>query len=196
MKPWDSFLPLVLPYCPGCTDLVAEDEIRNAAEDFFARSHAWRYDTAEINTVAGQASYTPTLPAGARIVRVYGGSLDSQTLGLAESDGYRFTIGTNDAVTVSLSPAPGADGMKLIVYAALTVSESAVSLPDELYNLHRLAVADGAIARLCDRPDAPYSNPTLALQRWGRFEAAIRTARADKSRGHTAAPKRVVAQFM
>ncbi|HEV6963891.1 MAG TPA: hypothetical protein VK305_00655, partial [Roseateles sp.] len=42
MKPWSTWLPDVRPHVAGCPDLLAEHELRRAAQEFFRRSRAWR----------------------------------------------------------------------------------------------------------------------------------------------------------
>lgn len=196
MKPWDQLLPLVLPFAPGCPDLIAEEEIRNAAEEFFDRSKAWRVWTADQDTIANQADYLPTLPANTRLVKLIAAKLDGLDLGIDDSEGDVSTglplaAYTYDMANVTLWPAPTSAGQKLKVNLALTITSAATGLDDNLFNAYRLQIADGAIARLAAHEDKPYSNPGKAGMHGGKFNESIDKAKTARTYGNSTQRKRV-----
>lgn len=198
MKPWDQFLPDILPHCPGCPDLVAEEEARNAAEEFLTETKAWRQWIGGMVTVAGQTDYTPTLPTASRIVKLYEATLDGEPLDVeGSSAGERGTAykATTDLASIILGPDAPLAGKALRVRLALSLTTAATGIDNTLFNAYRMAIADGAIARICRAVDKPYSNPAKADSHEGRFQQAISTARARAARGHSSDPKRVVSQF-
>lgn len=199
MKPWDTFLPLVLPHCPGCPDLVAEDEIRNAAEEFLAKSFTWRYTTPSMVTAEGQADYTPILPAGTRMVKLHEAVLDAEPLciegNVLGETGAAYKISLPDLSTLRIGPtAPAADRI-LKAVVSLSLTKSATGLNDEIYDGFSAHIAWGAISRLCEHADKPYTNPAKAGEMTVRFNDAIADARSKRSRNHSSQPMRVRGHF-
>lgn len=199
MKQWDQFLPLVLPHCPGCPDLVAEDEIRNAAEEFFEKSYAWRYVTPAMVTVAGQTDYTPILPTGARMVKLHEGTLDGEPLeieGVALGEtGAAYKLSLPDMSVIQIGPdAPAAD-RSIKAKVSLSVSKSATSLSNEMFDAYSSHIAWGAIARLCEHADKPYTNPEKSGTMLARFQDAISDARSKRTRNNSSQRMRVRGHF-
>jgi len=199
MKPWDTFLPDVLPHCPGCPDLVAEDEIRNAAEEFLEKAFVWRYWTPAMLTALDQTSYTPLLPAGARIVKLHEATLNNLPMyieGVRGGDtGAAYKASTPDLKTIQVGPdAPAAD-LALKARVSLSITKASTGLLDELYDAYSRQIAYGAVARICAHADKPYSNPTKSGTERERFLDAITNAKADKARGNSSQPMRVRGHF-
>lgn len=198
MKPWDQFLPDILPHCPGCPDLVAEEEARNAAEEFLTETKAWRQWIGGMVTVAGQTDYTPYLPAGARLVKLHEATLDGEPLdveGIRAAERGGAYKATTDLIAIILGPDAPVAGKTLRVRLSLSLKSTATGLDDVMFDAYRMAIADGAIARICRAEGKPYSNPSKADAHEVRFQQAISTARARAARGHSSDPKRVVSQF-
>lgn len=201
MKTWADLLPLVLPRVPGCPELVAEDEIRNAAIDFYQRSLAWRMWTPGVAMVAGQALYTPTLPAGAQMVRVHAATLAGSPLDVTTADAVDGSAGlpnavyTDDLRKLGVWPIPGAAGALLAARVSLAPTESSPGIDDALFDQHRLGIASGAISRIAGQAGKPYTNGSVQAEHDGRFEAAIVDARSRAGRGNSSARRRVSGVF-
>jgi len=199
MKPWDTFLPDVLPHCPGCPDLVAEDEIRNAAEEFLERAFVWRYWTPAMVTAQDQTDYTPLLPTATRLVRLHEAllgttPLDIDTIAGGET-GTAYKACTPDLRAIRVGPdAPAAD-QTLKVLVSLTLTKASTGLPDELYDAYSRQIAYGAVARICAHANKPYTNPEKSGTERTRFLDAIDLARSDKARGNSSQPARVTGHF-
>jgi len=199
MKPWDQVLPLVLPHCPGCSDLIAESEVRNAAEDFLARSFTWRYTAGAIMSFAGEGFYTPVLPSNSRIVKLHAGTYNGASLAVEKTEattGLPNSITTPDRVRLEVSPPPAEDNVKITADLSLSLKTSATGLPDELFDQYRQAIAHGAIQRLCLHVGKSYSNPGMAVARGAMFEEAIADEKSAKVKGNTSTRKRVVLQTL
>lgn len=199
MKPWDAFLPSVLPYCPGCPDMVAEDEVRNAAEEFLAETHAWRFWTTPVDTVANQKEYTLVLPEHSRAVKLHEVLLNGEPLAIdivrAGDQHYHVKASMPTFGVLTLGPdAPGED-LPLSAHVSLSLKTTATGLPDELFDAYRMAIAEGAIARLCMAVDKPYTNPARAAASRSRFDAVMASARFNRTRGNSSAPQRVRGHF-
>lgn len=199
MKPWDQFLPLVLPHCPGCPDLVAEDEIRNAAEEFFEKSYAWRYITPAMSATDGQTDFTPILPTATRMVKLHDGTLDGEPLYVEGSAlgevGAPYKLSLPAMNYIRLGPNGAAEDSILKATVSLTITKSAASLLDELFDSYSAHIAWGAIAKLCEHADKPYTNPEKSGTMLARFQDCIADARSKRTRNHSSQPMRVRGHF-
>lgn len=199
MKPWDQFLPLVLPHCPGCPDLVAEDEIRNAAEEFLEKSYTWRYTTPSMLTSEGQTDYTPILPSGSRMVKLHQGLLDTEPLWIEGTDlgetgaAYKLSLPSMSALVIGPT-APAADRI-LKAVVSLSLTKAATGLNDEVYDAYSAHIAWGAIAKLCEHADKPYTNPEKSGTMLARFQDCIADARSKRTRNNSSQPMRVRGHF-
>lgn len=199
MKPWDAFLPSVLPYCPGCPDLVAEDEIRNAAEEFLAETNAWRIWTDPVDTVAGQKEYTLVVPEHTRVLKLLAAVLNGEPISVdltspADRDAH-FKLSMPEFGVVQFGASVPGDDLPLTVNVSLSLKTSAIGLPDELFDHYRMAISEGAISRLCMASDKPYTNPARAGAARGRFEAFIASAKYKAARGNSSRPLRVAGHY-
>lgn len=199
MMTWADFLPLVLPWAPGCPDILAEERLRQTAKDFFERSQVWRA-WLPITTIADQALYTPTLPTGARLVKLkeckvndspacVGVNPDSEDKGVPE------LAYTDDLVQVGLSPIPSADGTAVRVRAVLAVTDAADGIDDALYAIYGGVIAAGALKSLCSMPDKPFTNQQTAEDKGGEYERAIARHASAKAKGNTSRPYRTRGSF-
>lgn len=199
MKPWDTFLPDVLPHCPGCPDLVAEDEIRNAAEEFLEKSYVWRYAASGMTTVQDQTDYTPTLPANARMVKLHEATLAGAVLDIddiAEGEtGSAYKACTPDMVIIRIGPDAPAPDLAVKVRLSLSITKASTGLTDELYNAYSRQIAYGAVARICAHADKPYTNPQKSGTERARFLEEIDEAKYKKARGNSSAPARNKSHF-
>lgn len=197
MKTWEQFLPDILPHCPACPSMVAEDQARNAAEVFLSESKAWR-TWLSIATSDTETDYTPTLPAGTQLAKLHAAKLDGVDLDLAPTTpgetGGAWKAWT-DLTTITAGPAAPGAGRALSVWVSLTLTPDSAGLDDAIYNRYRLAIAHGAIARVCAASDKPYSNPGKAKEYEGKFWAVIDKARSEKARGNSSAPVRNTPHF-
>lgn len=198
MKPWDQFLPDILPHCPGCPDLAAEDAARDAAEAFFDETYTWRVWSGGMVTQAGINDYTPFLPTGSRIVKLHEATLDGTPLDIADTRGGETGSAykaSTDLAVVTVGPDAPAPNQTLRALLSLSLTKSATGLVDILFDSYRMAIANGAIARLCREVDKPYSNPAKAASHEAMFQADIERFRWRKSRANSSASRPVQGHY-
>lgn len=90
---------------------------------------------------------------------------------------------TEDRVNLNVTPAPAEEGILFEVKVALRPTEDATEIPDELGNYYADALADGAMARLYEMPDQPWSDPARAVSKRDEFNSAIKRTAARVSKG-------------
>jgi hypothetical protein len=210
---FDSFLPYILPYAPGASDLAVYQALRDAAIDFTKRSQIVQRVSAH-NVVATTQIYTPTAVSDMQVNRIIEVWWNGRLLaGVAPEDVESDTalqgaaIGTNALATggpthyfqklptdqtVSLYPVPDeALTNGLTIRAAFIPTLTAVALEDVLFNDYVEALAAGALMRLVLQPNEPYSNPPAAPAYKAVFEAGVNEAKRSRAKGKTSASRRV-----
>lgn len=178
----DVFLPDIMPFAPGCPELVAIHHARRAARFFCERTRLWRD--------SDQISVTPTscnvvcAPEGADLFEIEHASLDGRPLepisigdlddefpGWRRADpGVGRWITQTDPGAVLVVP-PSTGTLRLATF--LVPSEDAEQLPDFLAQHYRRVVADGALAEILMMPGHPYSAPDRAQFYSARFESRL-----------------------
>jgi hypothetical protein len=198
MKTWATWYPDLLPHVPGCPQILAEHELKRAAQVLFRRTRAWRVDRAAVAVVAGQESVViaPT-DAGQELVRIEAVWYDGKPLGLVTdevldagyADDWRTHTGTpTDYLQlvpgeIRLHPLPVSDATTGVT-ARLSVapSEAATGLPDDLALKFRDEIQVGAKARLMLYPNRPWTNGDLASVYGQAFDNLVGTATAAAAR--------------
>jgi hypothetical protein len=190
-KAWSTWLPDVLPHVPGCPVLVAEHEIKRAAQHFFEKSRAWHALTSLLAVAQAQATVTVTLPdASTELVRIEAAWLDgkdidpatAQDMDEAEPD-WASRTGTPTRVLlltpgiVRLFPIPMAaavQGLKL--RCSVRPSEAATGIPDDLAVQYREDITQGAKARLLIYGKKPWTDMDLGRALMASFDARAAAA--------------------
>ena len=193
-----SLYPDVLPYVPGCPDPMLDQEIRRAAIEFFRRSRAWMAWLDPIVVSSAIQEYDLDLPANAQVFRIEAASLNGReypvsglralTADPSYDNAEQAAAVSLDRLSVVLTQALG-DGDRLQIRAALTLSKTALSLDDALFDQHSDAIVEGAKYRLMRVPGVLHK-PQEAQEARGNFEAAIAAASHSAWRGHTNATPR------
>jgi hypothetical protein len=193
---WSDFLPQVLPFTPGCPDMLAIDHIRSAAREFAGETGCWNYETAPVLTKAGVAIYPLDLDSQQERVRLIGHAyldrcrydvLDGM-LGRARArtqSGGRFVYleGPQDVVVY---PPPAVDGQQLVLTLAVRPSAGADTWPDDLGE-HVNDIAQGAISTLCRLPKKEWSDRQQAKDAFELFQQAKGTVAWQVATGYTGA---------
>lgn len=178
----EDFLPLVLPYVSGCPPQTALVHLLQAAKVFCRRTLAWNVQHDAIATVAGDATYSLTLPSGTGLVKVlwceiadsfeYGvvnGSLGRKFV--REPAGRNVCLVTSPA-SIQLQPAPVLSGQDLIVDIALMPTATDTAWPDDLAE-HAEFIAAGAVGSLAAMPRVDWRDAATAVDQRDRFERRI-----------------------
>lgn len=197
---WSAWLPDILPHVAECPVMVAEHELRRAAQEFFERSRAWLVRLAPIPIVAGTDYVTVPVadPAEQSLVRVETGLYDDKRMDIFTVDGmddvsvgdWHARVGTPDALVqyqpgiVRLCPLPFADATTgLALRVALRPSDAATGIPDELYVKYRKAIAAGAKASLFGYPNKPWSSEPKADKFATMFDELVDKSLYGAARG-------------
>jgi hypothetical protein len=204
---WSDFYSLVMPWAPGCAEIVADAALRQAAIEFFQETLAWQrtLDPSLTITTAGYPDVACDITADEAIVKLLDTKLDGRPLTLARADDFDGTdepqsgmpsaAYTVDQSTVLLYPAPAASGMKVTLRVALKPSQAATGIADAPFEQYASAIAAGALARLCTQPGTSYLNPGIAGTEGERFEAAKSKARARAFMGNARTRPRVTPSY-
>lgn len=209
MKAWSYWLPDLMPHVPGCPQVLAEHELRRAAQAFFSQTMAWRVDETPRAVFAGDAelSVAPS-DSEQELVRVdaiwYDGQklepVAPETLDQQYVDDWQDRTGTPTNFlqvmpgVARLYPVPLADavvGLKLRLI--VTPSDTATGLPDDLAIRYRDEIQVGAKSRLMLYPGKPWTNPELAAVYGQAFNGLVNQATAAAARAYVQArlPSRV-----
>ena len=202
---WSAFVPYLAPYAASCPNPLVEAEARRAAIRFFRRTRAWVEWLDPVLSKDGAVEYDLDVPNGADVVRVERATLDGKPLPVlsfrdAPKDFARSDLTSQGLVSANrktfvLGNAVAA-GLTLQVQVALAPSLSATSLPDDLFELHGLDIANGALSAILAVPGAAFFQPDLAMLKGAHFEGAINAVSVDAWRGFTASTPRVKAKFL
>lgn len=212
MKRTAGFLPLILPHCPECPNMIAEQQARLAAITFCERSRAWRHvTTVEMTDAEG----TPVAPDTAAIYEIEFAEFNGDPLTPVQfstieenksgSPQYITQVAPN-AVTVSPF-IPGT--LRISVFLKpLTDSEYGTADPNDplfdRYNVvpeffiknHGNTIAAGALAEILSIPNEPWTNHAEAARYRAEFELRLRNAFRWNMRGQQRAPIRTIYRDM
>lgn len=200
MKTWDQFFPDILVHVPGCPDPTVEHAVLRAAQEFLDTTRVWKIWLDDTATVADQTEYFLPLESNSELVRLERATLDGRQIDVrAEEDlpadwrSYPNTLSTGvhstDRKTMVLLPAQQS-GLVLMVQASLKPSETATGVENDLFDLYREAISAGAVARLKDEVDKPYTDG-VGAQKWrGRFEGHMNTTSLRRARGFSSFRRR------
>lgn len=203
MQAWASWFPDLLPHVPGCPQVLAEHELRRAAQVLMRRTRAWQVDVPAVAVGAGQDVVTVAPPsADHELVRVEAAWYDgrplepttAEALDALYADDWRAHTGTPSKYIqmvpgeIRLYPVPVADAVTgLSVRLSVAPSETAAGLPDDIALRFRDDVQVGAKARLMLYPGRPWTNPELAAVYGQAFDSLVGTATATAARSYSRA---------
>lgn len=186
MKTLDDFLPRLLPYVPGCPDLLVRQGLVESAIEFCARTQIAQ-TLSTLTLREGRAAYDIELPAQQALVNVLdvlcdGLPLDPVSWPVAELPPGRpqwviKPLPSVNELTVVPTPDAQAAGKRLTVLAAFKPAPKATMLADELFADWHDAVVQGAIRRLCAMPSQPFSATGAVVMAATAFESYVADAR-------------------
>ncbi len=202
---WSAFVPYLAPYAAACPNPLLEAEARRAAIRFFRRTRAWVEWLDPVQSMEGKAEYDLDVPTGADVVRVERATLGGNPLPVLSFRDIPKDFASSDLASQGLLSANRKTfvlgnavvaGLTLQVQVALAPSLSATGLPDDLFELHGLDIANGALSTILALPGAGFYQPDLAKLKGAHFEGAINAVSVDAWRGFTASTPRVKTKFL
>lgn len=205
----DGFEPFVLPHAPACPDSMLLHHVRQAAIEFFSKTHAWRADLAAIVADGTATSFALVLPTGAVVSRLLGVSVtpaqqQPQAAEMYEADEGQERIDEEtgrllaftDALRQSVTVWPlQANGTAIKVRAVLKPSLAADELPDGLVEQYAQQIARGALATLLAVDGKPWTKPALAGTYGLQFQQDINTAARVAERGFARSGRRTTTKW-
>jgi hypothetical protein len=197
---FEDFLPDVMPYVPGCPEVVAVSAIRNAAIEFCMKSLWLVNNPATLVSVANQAAYAPVLPTDTELAAVDQVTYNASQLNpvgevdvtyLFQSPGVPQYFTQIDPVNVQLLPMPQSAGVTIRMVVALTPTKTATTCDSNMFERWGEGIGYGARARLHAIPGQPFSSPDESMRCRQMFSTAIGGARIERNRGFTRTVLRV-----
>lgn len=207
MKAWSYWFPDLMPHVPGCPQVLAEHELRRAAQAFFFQTRAWKVDVGPVTVTAGTPEWaTATGDVEQDLVRVEAAWIDgkpiepttAEKLDRDYADDWRSHTGTPTAYlqltpgVLQLYPVPLVD-VALKLRLSVSPSEVSTGLPDEMAVKYRDLMHVGAKSRLMMYPGKPWTNFDLSGVYGTAFNNLVAQATAEAARGQVQAriPSRV-----
>ena len=205
MSAFTGFLPEVLPSVPGCPIPMAINAIRNAAIQLCQESSWLTYTPAAIDIVAGTSEYALTPPTGSLVSDVLWAAHNDQNLTAKteaqldmlsgtwrtdSGDPVYYTFISRATRIIRLVPTPTTaltGGLKLRY--AIKPTPTATTVDDTVFEEWHEYIAAGALMRLLEIKDKPWSSQAEADRQLGIFAAGVMLA---KSRAAASNLKRIV----
>lgn len=203
MKAWSYWFPDLLPLVPGVPNLLAKQELLRAAQAFFAATKSWKVIEAARPVTAGTSTIDATpLNTGMEMVEIRNVNYDGKDLELMSLEGVRAkygegwetrtgTPGTAVIITPAsyrLFPIPDQDATTGAVHTiAVSPSDSATGVQDDLAVMFRDAILAGAVARLKIKSGMPWSDPAGAASYGAAFDSACGVGQIKAARGFSRA---------
>ncbi len=202
---YDTFFPEVLPYVTGCPEIVAFNAVRNAVIEFCTESWYWQHTCYAQPGIPTIAEYEPDLPDSTKFLGVVDAWYDGRNLRPKDEPTLRniywnqnwqdvqgdplFYLSDNpDCVILVPTPNVASQFNGLEMKVAVAPLRSSTGCVDAIYERYAEAIAHGALARLMQTTNQPYSNAQqgLFLQRIFRNEVQLAKAlvQRNKTRGN------------
>ena len=198
MAEWSSWLPDVRRLLPLCPDLLIGHAVKRAAQEFCARTGAWKRLLPAVAVPAGSDSIVLVPADDAEIVSALHVWLDGNPLGkkTAEelfNDDPKWPAATGaptdwleeEPGTLRLYPIPvDSAATGLVARVSQKPGEEATGIGDAIAAKYREHIAERAVSILMMDPDKAWTNLELGALKQSRFESdtdAIRTKLALES---------------
>jgi hypothetical protein len=172
----DDLVMDVLLLAPGATDNQALRELRLAAARLIEKSECWTEDI-ELETVAGQSSYTLTPTASDALVHSIDSLLFDNSSTPADERTYYLNPSTRK-LTFEANCVPSTAGQTMTATVVLIPEHQAETLPAWVLQRHAEGIAARAAARIMAPSAQVYREPSA-------FIAAVGAARMNKERRGT-----------
>lgn len=195
MKLWEAFMPYILPECPGLTEMLAEQQVKQTAREFFTKSRVIVERLDPVILAAGQRTYDLySESTKMNVIQVQGVWLNSDrrlvetTLDdLAMRDwhtqqGEPTHYVVEQLGTVSLYKTPQTSGGVLTISAVLAPSMSSLGISDSLFERHAIHIAVGTKAALMAMPGMSWTNPPLSQYYQSLYARDLNETRIDGKR--------------
>ena len=193
MKAWSQFFPDILAEVPGCPDSMLERALLRASQEFCAGTMAWKVWLSDTVTVLNTVEYDIEFESNSELIRLERATLDGRPLQMATADdlpndwmtnsaSIAPCVFTNDRKTLALLPPPAAN-LVLRVEASLKPANNAAGVEDFLFDNYVDTIAMGAMAKLMQKSNVPFSNPAKGMELDRQFTYELARIGFQKDRG-------------
>jgi len=197
MTLYTAFLPDVVPFASDCPEIVALQQVRNAAIEFCRRTDYVRHEPSLISVQQGVNTYALTTPSETEVMRLMGAYFKGRRMSAISEDAlrarymqdWRDQVGTPayflqfEPKTLVIVPKPEvAEASALRLLVSLRPTRTSQSCPDELYESFVEVIAAGARARLYEMRGQSFYDPDAAAFYRGRFMQGVSDARVERNR--------------
>ncbi len=195
---WDQWIPNILPWVPGCSIPLMEQEIVHVARDLFRRTKLWQAWSPVITTVLNQPNYTLPVTPNSDVLQIKAAICNDVPIevvnwkclptppemwnpptGVYTTDRLSFTVvgSVGDIYDQTTSGSVGvtiAAGLPLQLLLVYMPSLAATGIDDdEMASLVWDALASGTRARLMSLPKYDFTDLQLAGIEQGKYEAQV-----------------------
>ncbi len=194
MAQLSDFLNSLLPFVPQCSAPMAEQVLRDVAQDFCTFTGIVIETLEPIDIQEGRTLYDVDVPWNSDIVRISAAWFKDMPLGMFSENQATKQLFVPGAIThtgnptairltgtkefqinsVPLTDSPGG----LVVRAVLKPGMNSQSVPDILLTNYQSVIVDGALSKLLKMP-ATFRDLNLALQYEQQYQAGRVGARRD-----------------
>lgn len=191
---YSTLHPDILPEASGCSVPLMDRHIQRAAQDFFAKSLAWRYDITPITIVANVPKYSISIPANTKIRQILSVRVDGRKVNGRSKEWLDANIRDWDSQTVSrpnMYTSDGENTLRLVRVPKITVISglearvalqptlNATGIDEDMMIRWGKYIVHGALATLMDIKDSSWHDPTRASEHRVEFSHGIQTALSE-----------------
>ena len=156
---------------PGALDGVIEMEIANTLDEFLSKTNAW-VEELPLRVKPGKKDYI-VKPAAGLMVRL---------LGVNNIDDTPVMAALPNLDTIRFRDDPGVTETWIAyVVVKQAPNRGLESIPEWIYENHRLALQHGVLGRMMGHVGKPYSNERVGIYHLRKFHSLTAQVRAEKS---------------
>lgn len=200
---YETLLPEVLPYVPGCPDQSCLRAIRNATIELCTRSLVWQVLSEQEQLSKGDDAYEIDPPDEAELVMLMEVYIDGREIRPIAPDQMRFVgVGPwptssgppssyiESGGTIRFVPLPDVS-FKIVTRAAFRPTLDSTAFDDSLYRDWWEAIRSGALSRLQMIPGQSWSDMKTAGVNAALFAKGLGNAKIAANRGRSRAELRI-----
>lgn len=207
MATLDAFEPDIAVQVAGCSSILIERAVLNAAIEFCQRTRAWNIAQPSVAVLATDFPYAVPVPTDGdlfRVMTVNAGGVPLEPVSedtLDKVDDWRATEGVpshwlmEDSDNLLVYPLP-AESTALLVRAAYKPSRAATTVPDFLFDDHYETIQAGALARLLLMPKRDWTDMQLGLAYAQKFTDDAEKHKSAVSQSLSRSVRRVRTHFV
>lgn len=196
---YDVFLPEILPYCQGISELLVERETRNCVIQLCREARVFRRDLDPMTVTSNVYEYDLDIPLGTEVVEIesltYKGDLlvpktlkevEGRTTTWRQQNGTPLYYVRRERACFWLVPVPSSTEANAISgEVSLAPSRTSTSFDDEVYEQYFEPIKSLVLSKLLRIPNKDWTsvstaNQHLAIYRQAVTDAEVRARKAQR----------------